>query len=445
MTWIKGNHTMQLGAYLALAQKNEANGPNLQVILSFDTSSPISTGNSFADLLTAKIANYHQWSTQVQYYNRYAIFEPYFQDDWRIGKKLTLNLGLRVSLFGTYRERYRQAYNFDPTGFDPSLSPGIDTSETATDGTLVPGFGNPFNSLVQCGASGGNGAVPAPILAAFPTAGVGGSSNPGCQQSHSFNPAPRIGFAWDPKGDEKMASYVYALPFFQKSGLKNSIFGGWQISGITIAQTGTPVSVINGTAIGDNAGVGNGVGTGSRPDLIGNPGLVSPSDQATSAAAGVRGQLFANPGAYALATGLTFGNVGRNTLYLPGRLNFDFGVFKQFPLRENMELQFRCSGSATKIVNRPNCLIPFMFQARYAQRANSHGVFVLDFSFYLVYVICIRYARPLEPQQTLRRRAQLPFPHCAAFLRSMVSSWHSLGTFGHLWQGELPLCPRGTA
>jgi len=22
----------------------------------------------------------------------------------------------------------------------------------------------------------------------------------------------------------------------------------------------------------------------------------------------------------------------------------------------------------------------------------------------------------------------------------MVSSWHSLGTFGHLWQGQLPLC-----
>ena len=579
MTWIKGNHTMQFGAYFAFAQKNEGNPPNVQGILTFDTSSPISTGNSFADLLTAHIANYQQWSKQVQYYNRYRIFEPYFQNDWRVSKKLTLNLGLRVSLFGTYRERYHQAFNFTPTGFDPSLSPAIDTSGSATDGTLIPGAGNPFNNIIQCGASGGTGAVPLPILTEFPTAAVAGSPNPGCLQSHLFNPAPRIGFAWDPKGDGKMAirggygmffehtngnegnteslegspplvltmsqfnvtgynnigggflfpltvtsiptravwpyaqqwnlsiqkelpahlflsvayvgskgthltlnnnlnqivpvtasanpylpgepiganshddcgtlttpsgveitgqaavnlavacggnpnprrmvfpgysniiglrpiansnynalqaslnrtfasltlsvaytyshsiddssdrfdnafvnsydieanrasssfdqrqnlaiSYVYALPFFKGSGLRKSLLGGWQISGITIAQTGTPVSVTNGTTISDNAGVGNGVGTGSRPDLIGNPGLASASDKAASAAAGVRGPLYANPGAYALPTGLTFGNVGRNTLYLPGRLNFDFGVFKQFPINEKMGFQFR--------------------------------------------------------------------------------------------------------
>ena len=35
---------------------------------------------------------------QLKYYNRYKLFEPYFQDDWRITNRLTLNLGLRLSL-----------------------------------------------------------------------------------------------------------------------------------------------------------------------------------------------------------------------------------------------------------------------------------------------------------------------------------------------------------
>jgi hypothetical protein len=48
-----------------------------------------------------------------------------------------------------------------------------------------------------------------------------------------------------------------------------------------------------------------------------------------------------NPAAYALPMGLTFGNVGRNTLNLPGRINFDAGLFKQFPIKEKMGFQFR--------------------------------------------------------------------------------------------------------
>ena len=67
-------------------------------------------------------------------------------------------------------------------------------------------------------------------------------------------------------------SYVYGLPFFKGSGLTHTLLGGWQISGITVAQAGLPFSVTNGTTYGDNAGVGNGVRHRlSRPDLVGNP------------------------------------------------------------------------------------------------------------------------------------------------------------------------------
>jgi hypothetical protein len=128
-------------------------------------------------------------------------------------------------------------------------------------------------------------------------------------------------------------SYVYGLPFFKK----NKLLGGWQISGITIAQTGNPFSVTNATDFGDSAGVGNGVGTGSRPDLVGDPHSGFSSNQDS----GTFGPLHYNPAAFAAPTGLTFGNVGRNTLYLPGRLNFDVGIFKRFAIGEKTGFDFR--------------------------------------------------------------------------------------------------------
>ncbi len=143
LTKILGKHTFIFGAYFAAAQKNEENTADVQGILTFDPSSPISTGNAFADMLAGNVANYSQANQLLKYYNRYKIFEPYFQDDFRVTKKLTLNLGLRVSLFGTYRERYQSAFSFAPGAFSSTAEPGIfndpTNSSNPLNGSLVGG------------------------------------------------------------------------------------------------------------------------------------------------------------------------------------------------------------------------------------------------------------------------------------------------------------------
>ena len=179
MTKILGKHNLQFGGYFVAAQKNElsAAGVSNNGSLSFDTSATqVTTGNAFADLLIGNVASFQQQNVQLKYYNRYKIFEPYFQDDWRVTNRLTVNLGLRVSMFGTYRERYHNAYNFDPAAYVPG------DSSVDADNLVV---GNPFNGMVQCGVTPGSPA--------------------GCMKGHLFNPAPRIGFAWDPSGTGKTA------------------------------------------------------------------------------------------------------------------------------------------------------------------------------------------------------------------------------------------------
>ena len=127
-------------------------------------------------------------------------------------------------------------------------------------------------------------------------------------------------------------SYVWDLPGF-KSGLTNAILGGWQFSGVTSYSTGTPYSVV---VSNDNAGVSNGVGSGARPDLVGDPRSGIPSGTVTDF-----GPAFGNAAAFALPRGLTFGDAGRNILNNPNRLNFDWALFKHFKIREQMGFEFR--------------------------------------------------------------------------------------------------------
>jgi len=58
-------------------------------------------------------------------------------------------------------------------------------------------------------------------------------------------------------------------------------------------------------------------------------------------AANIKGPLLFNPAAFAVPTGLTFGNAGRDILYIPGRWNFDTGLFKSFYVTESASFQFR--------------------------------------------------------------------------------------------------------
>lgn len=122
-----------------------------------------------------------------------------------------------------------------------------------------------------------------------------------------------------------MFNYVYSLPFFaHSSGVTHSLLGGWEISGITMFETGTPLNLGYGK---DNLGLGG--GTNSRPDIVGAIDYPHTVDA------------WFGTGAFAAPAPLQFGTLARNALVGPGRDNWDIALFKSFAFTEHSGLEFR--------------------------------------------------------------------------------------------------------
>ena len=137
-----------------------------------------------------------------------------------------------------------------------------------------------------------------------------------------------------------VASYLYELPFFKSSSqpLLKYLVAGWQISGVTTIQSGSPVNI---TFASDRANIGI---TGlQRPDLVGAvPELnCQPNTAGTTDVA--RRELINcyDATAFALPAQYTFGNTPRNVLRGPNFSQTDLALLKNVPLGGSVRFQFR--------------------------------------------------------------------------------------------------------
>lgn len=144
--------------------------------------------------------------------------------------------------------------------------------------------------------------------------------------------------------DDSAPASAAAAPAASFGPVLKTLLGGWQWSGITNIETGTPFSVINGggadgTGAADNAGVGDGLGIGSYADVLGSAHSGKPF---VAPGGNNVGPLLLNPGGFTAPRGLTFGDSGRNYLRNPGRVNFNMSLFKHFKaLSDHVDFEFR--------------------------------------------------------------------------------------------------------
>jgi hypothetical protein len=221
---VLGNHSLQFGVYATLVEQNEqsavsgANSGDTQGLLTFSNEqSRYTTGNAFADFLagpassevpgtdyTSAIKSFTQDSGRTTYYNRYKTVDLYLQDDWKVNNRLTLNVGVRASLFGAWYNAKGTAYNWTQAAYNADLGssvyvdPNYGYLAEKNGATPVPlSHDGPYslsnlnpaitNGLTQCGANG----VPK-----------------SCMSNRLFYPGPRIGLSYDPWGDGKTAIHA---------------------------------------------------------------------------------------------------------------------------------------------------------------------------------------------------------------------------------------------
>jgi hypothetical protein len=176
-------------------------------------------------------------------------------------------------------------------------------------------------------------------------------------------------------------SYLYQFPTIKDaSRLLDAAVNGWGVSGITVAESGEPFSVI------DFSGAVASVFY-SADDFITNPILplapgITPGQDTSKAGGGgnlVKGAPFVNPNNFTipfLAPGQDgvppcqtiggtqvcdnvetgFGNNGRNIFRAPFQARFDFSIFKNFKLSERFRLKFEAD--AFNLFNHPSLDTP---------------------------------------------------------------------------------------
>ena len=117
LTKVWGTHTTKVGGFWEFVINNQPGNGNTNGVAAFANWGGNSTGSQYADLLTGRVANYGE-----QTFNRLNnigsnIAEFFVQDDWKVNRRLTLNLGLRASHLGAWFDR--EGFGF--AVFDPAL------------------------------------------------------------------------------------------------------------------------------------------------------------------------------------------------------------------------------------------------------------------------------------------------------------------------------------
>ncbi|HEY4088374.1 MAG TPA: carboxypeptidase-like regulatory domain-containing protein [Bryobacteraceae bacterium] len=222
---VVGHHAFKAGIYMEENKKFGGNDQNYAGSYSFSPSTSIpalDTNSGYALALLGQTNSYTQLTGTSSSVTQYWNIEGYIQDNWKVNRRLTLDLGVRFYHETLQKDLNHTVVNFFADRYDRATAPRIYLP--ACDQGIAKGAVNPNNGLKTCTSlANGEQAVDPGTGAIAPFGYVGklvpGSGNPTDgsvimglnglpENGYSFRPlyaAPRLGFAYDLFGDGKTA------------------------------------------------------------------------------------------------------------------------------------------------------------------------------------------------------------------------------------------------
>ena len=163
-----------------------------------------------------------------------------------------------------------------------------------------------------------------------------------------FNPAANYSVLAYDHSQLFNTAYSFRLPspFHDNAFLKGAV-NGWQVSGITLIQSGAPIQPNDGGNLNLSAPINNRTWLGT--DAVSLQPLLTCDPRS-----GLAPNQYANPACFSLPTALGIGNNGNVVFpYIkgPSYFNSDLSFFKTFAIDETKRIQFRAS--ANNFLNHP--------------------------------------------------------------------------------------------
>jgi hypothetical protein len=241
-TYTRGNHTFKAGALREFEAARQARASIFAGQFNFqnDSNDPLNAGFGYANAYIGHVQNYTESMGRPPNPNRRQyLWAWYAQDTWRIRKNLTIDFGLRMYKWSPILQGGGEASAFAFERFDPSwggkppilyqptlvgnarraLNPNTgEVLPPSYIGVMIPGSGytcGPITAQTPCKING----VVVQDDKTFTNVGHGFWDQVPLQWD------PRLGIAWDPMGNGKMAVRLGA-GVYHDSSYSNTFVGG---------------------------------------------------------------------------------------------------------------------------------------------------------------------------------------------------------------------------